>query len=135
MLLFLFIMMQQLLTDHALEENKQERSALSLELIAYLKIYYPEKITGERIEKHFYKNFDHINRVFKKAIGKTIFQWLNDYRISEAKKLLQSNLYTHKQVAEKTGFSNEFYFSKVFKKLTGSTPSEYQKQFTQPEKT
>lgn len=129
MLLSLFITMNQLLTDHALEENKQEINALSLELIAYLKIYYPEKITSERIESHFYKNFDYINRQFKKAIGKTIFQWLNAYRISEAKKLLQSNLYTLKQVADRTGFSNEFYFSRVFKKLTGNTPSEYQRQY------
>lgn len=130
MVLSLCIMMQQSLANHTLGENKYEHNALSLEIIAYLKIYYPEKITGERLEKHFYKNFDYINRVFKKAIGKTIFQWLNDYRIHEAKKLLQSHFYTHRQIAEKTGFSNEFYFSRVFKKLTGSTPSEYQKKFT-----
>lgn len=129
LLLSLFIMMHQHLTDHTLGKNEQASHALSLEIIAYLKIYYPEKITGERLEKHFYKNFDYINRTFKKAIGKTIFQWLNDYRISEAQKLLQSNYYTHKQIAEKTGFSNEFYFSRVFKKLTGTTPSEYQRQF------
>ena len=130
MLLSLFIKMQQYLTNHTLGENKHEHSTLPLEIIAYLKIYYPEKITGERLEKHFYKNFDYINRVFKKAMGKTIFQWLNDYRILEAKKLLQSHFYTHRQIAEKTGFSNEFYFSRVFKKVTGSTPSEYQKEFT-----
>lgn len=128
-LLSLFIMMHQHLTDRTLGKNEQASRALSLEIIAYLKIYYPEKITGERLEHHFYKNFDYMNKTFKKAIGKTIFQWLNDYRISEAQKLLQSNLYTHKQIAENTGFSNEFYFSRVFKKLTGSTPSEYQKQF------
>ncbi len=125
-LLSLFITTHQYLADRALGESEQASRALPLEVIAYLKIYYPEKITGKKLENHFYKNFDYINRTFKKAIGKTIFQWLNDYRISEAQKLLQSNLYTHKQIAEQTGFANEFYFSRVFKKLTGSTPSEYQ---------
>ena len=129
-LLNLLIAMHQHLSDLAIGKSQRAGHSLSLEIIAYLKIYYPEKITGERLEKHFYKNFDYMNRIFKKAIGKTIFQWLNDYRISEAQKLLQSNYYTQKQIAENTGFSNEFYFSRVFKKLTGTTPSEYQRKYT-----
>ncbi len=127
-LLTLLIAMHQHLSDLAMGKSQHGIHSLSLEIIAYLKRYYPEKITGERLEKHFFKNFDYMNRIFKKAIGKTIFQWLNDYRISEAQKLLQSNYYTHRQIAENTGFSNEFYFSRVFKKLTGSTPSEYRRK-------
>lgn len=129
MLLSLFIMMQHTLTDLASHQSNYKYNVLSLEIIAYLKIYYPEKITSKRLEQHFYKNFDYLNRIFKKAIGSTIFQWLNNYRINEAKKLLQTSNIAHQHIAEQTGFSNEFYFSKVFKKITGITPTEYRKQF------
>ena len=57
--------------------------------------------------------------------GKTIFCYLNEYRITESKKLLYSGLLTNKEIAEKVGFHNEFYYSKVFKQYTGLSPREY----------
>lgn len=129
-LLSLFYKWEQLMTDHVIEKAPVDIDYLVPQLIAYLKIYYYDNLSSEQLEKHFHRNFDHLNRKFKKATGYTIFQWLNHFRISEAKKLLAAGYYSQAQIAEQTGFSNEFYFSRVFKRITGITPTEYKKSFT-----
>lgn len=97
-------------------------------LMAYLKKYYSEKIDSNKIECEMHMNFDYLNRQFKKYTGDTIFRFLNGYRIEESKRFLKSEQYSNAVIASMTGFQNEFYFSKVFKKYTGITPSEYKKQ-------
>lgn len=129
-LLDFFISWERTLTDIAFEAFSRHIDSLALQIMAYLKIYYPDKLTSEDIEKHFYKNFNYINRVFKKSTGYTVFQWLNNYRVAQAKLFLLTKCYNHEQIAEKVGLSNEFYFSRVFKKETGMTPSEYKKMFS-----
>lgn len=96
-------------------------------LTSYLKEHFSEKIDSKRIECDMHMNFDYLNRQFKKYTGDTIFHFLNVYRIEESKQLLKSGLYQNAVIASMTGFQNEFYFSKVFKKYTGITPSEYKK--------
>ena len=123
MIIFL-TMLERALTDLALE-NETSKELISFQIIAYLKIYYYQHLSSEDIANHFHGNFDYLNRQFKKTIGKTIFQWLNEYRITVAKYLLQTGYYTNGQIAARTGFNNEFYFSKVFKKITGMPPTEY----------
>ena len=97
-------------------------------LMAYLKKYYSEKIDSNKIECEMHMNFDYLNRQFKKYTGDTIFRFLNGYRIEESKRFLKIEQYSNAVIASMTGFQNEFYFSKVFKKYTGITPSEYKKQ-------
>ena len=97
-------------------------------LMAYLKKYYSEKIDSNNIECEMHMNFDYLNSQFKKYTGDTIFRFLNGYRIEESKCFLKSGQYSNAVIASMTGFQNEFYFSKVFKKYTGITPSEYKKQ-------
>lgn len=123
-LIIFLTMLERTLTDLALE-NETSKELISFQIIAYLKIYYYEHLSSQDIAHHFHGNFDYLNRKFKLTIGKTIFQWLNEYRITVAKYLLQTGYYTNGQIASRTGFNNEFYFSKVFKKITGMTPTEY----------
>ena len=53
--------------------------------------------------------------------------FLNEYRVYRSRELLATGLYTHKQIAAEVGFCNEFYFSRVFKKVIGISPSVYAK--------
>lgn len=123
-LVILLTMLERTLTDLALE-NETAEELIAFQIIAYLKIYYYERLRSSDISNHFHGNFDYLNRKFKRTIGKTIFQWLNEYRITVARHLLQTGYYTNGQIAARTGFNNEFYFSQVFKKITGMTPTEY----------
>lgn len=97
------------------------------ELVLYLNQSYGENLSSTDLEQHFHCNFDYLNRLFKRNTGQTIFHYLNDLRVERAKQLLATGLYTVSEVASRTGFRDIYYFSRVFKKHTGCTPSNYQR--------
>lgn len=68
----------------------------------------------------------HFTRLFRSEVGMTPIQYLNRYRVEQAKQLLLSNDKTMEQVARLVGASNQSYFSYLFRKETGTTPREYQ---------
>lgn len=91
----------------------------------YLRQNSQKTIRSDDLEKAFHHNFDYMNRIFKADFGMTIFQYLEDYRIAEAKKMLQTHAFSVSQIAETLGFCNSYYFSRVFKKKTGVAPSHW----------
>lgn len=70
---------------------------------------------------------DYLNRLFRQSIGKTVFQYLSEIRIAHARELLATSSMKGSQISEKVGFSDESYFSKVFKRHTGISPLKYAK--------
>lgn len=95
------------------------------ELLKYLNTEYAGKITSSTIEEKFSCNFDYMNRVFKKLTQKTIFTYLNTVRIDRAKELISTTSLKSSEIGVRVGFSDEYYFSKVFKKYTGIPPTIY----------
>ena len=63
--------------------------------------------------------------IFKRETGQSIIGYLTDQRIIEAKKLLIDSLLSLKEVAENVGFEDYNYFSRIFKKKTGYTPTQF----------
>ena len=119
-----------MLDDYAMKNQQNDTPASdkrTLEIIDYIHEHFREDITSTQLADTFYSNYDYLNRCFKKHTGKTIFSYLNEFRIHVAKKLLLSGYYTNKYIADAIGFHNEFYFSKVFKQYTGVSPREYKK--------
>lgn len=94
-------------------------------LLNYLHSSYHEKITGEIIEQKLSINFDYLNRIFKKRTGNTIFSYLHALRIDRAKQLLLTTALPLQEIAAMTGFSDEYYFNRSFKKTVGTPPSKY----------
>jgi transcriptional regulator GlxA family with amidase domain len=63
--------------------------------------------------------------MFKDYIGISPIKYLIEYRIKVAQKMLTDTKLTIKEIAEKTGFIDQFYFSKCFKNYCGVTPSKF----------
>ncbi len=93
----------------------------------YLNAEYQSKITSTEIEKVFESNYDYLNRVFQKMTGYTIVNYLNVLRINKAKDLLDTTPIKISEVGYLVGIEDPYYFSKLFKKHTGMTPSQYLK--------
>jgi AraC-like DNA-binding protein len=69
--------------------------------------------------------------VFKEETGQTLFAYLNDVRIREAKRLLEFTDLSISQIAEEIGMSSHSYFSRQFKLTTGLTPRQYRARVMQ----
>ncbi len=72
--------------------------------------------------------------VFSQYTGQTFTEYLIELRINKAKELLRTTSYKNSRIADETGYNDSHYFSYIFKKNTGMTPSEYRSQYqNQPE--
>ena len=79
----------------------------------------------EEISEALYISETFLRRKFKKHIGKSPKQYLDDRRIEEAKKLLESGYFSQKEIAGKCGFSDVKYFRTAFKTATGMKIKDY----------
>ena len=70
-----------------------------------------------------------LGRMFKKQEGISILEYITNERIAMAQVLIRETDYTIYQVADRVGYPNYSYFSRVYKKMTGKTPQEYKKEF------
>ena len=89
--------------------------------------HYQRKITLEEVAALSNLGREAFCRFFKKATGNTFIEFLNQYRISQAKRLLLMN----KNVGETCfacGFESLSYFNRIFKKVTGENPSGFKKR-------
>jgi two-component system, response regulator YesN len=97
------------------------------ETLKYIRNNYSKEITIEMAAKELYISASYLMHIFKDEIGKTFNECLTEYRIEAAKGLLMDSKNKIYEVCEKVGYGDVKYFSQVFKKCTGMSPSEYMK--------
>ncbi len=98
------------------------------EIISYIEIHYAESITLHDIATEVHLCESECSRLFKRYMKVPLFSFLQDYRIERSLEYLKNHesLIT---IAEKVGFSDSNYYSKVFKKKKGYSPKHYQKLY------
>ncbi len=67
----------------------------------------------------------YLSKIFKASTGKTILEYLLSLKIKEAKRLIREDSINFTQISDKLAFDNPQYFSRVFKRITNFTPSQY----------
>ncbi|MEH7313803.1 helix-turn-helix domain-containing protein, partial [Priestia megaterium] len=68
---------------------------------------------------------NYLSKIFKKEVGKSVSQYIQEQRIEEAKKLLQLSNYTISEISTLLNFHDQSYFTTTFKKILGVTPKQY----------
>lgn len=102
-------------------------------ILIYLDSHFCEKdISVESIASKFYMTPAYFGQTFKRIYGISITEHINRKRIDYAEYLLTHENITIKDVANQVGITDYFYFSKLFKKYKGITPSEAKKK-TRPD--
>ena len=87
---------------------------------------YNTNLTLDYVAKEAYVSNTYLSSLFRQELGVNFLDYLHQYRVEEAKKLLRQNLKMY-AVAKLVGYGEERHFSATFKKWTGLTPSQYQK--------
>ena len=111
--------------EHLAERNTTKNVKIVEIIKDIIKSKYNEQISIEAISKSVYLSGRHANSIFKKETGKTIFDYVIEYRIEVAKKLMKEPDSKVASVAEDVGYTNTSYFCLAFKKNVGMTPAEY----------
>ena len=94
----------------------------------YIDLHYKEKNCLNSAISESNLSFRRFGELFKENFFITPNRYIIHRRVENAKTLLVSGLFSVEQIAEMCGFSEVYYFSKVFKKLTGIVPSKWTKQ-------
>lgn len=106
--------------------NKKISKIVS-EALNYIKHNYSKDITLKDISNKLYINSAYLGQVFKKELGQSFTDYVNNLRIKKAKELLVSSNMKVYEIAECVGFTDAHYFLKMFKKYSGVNPSDIRK--------
>jgi len=86
---------------------------------------YNKPLSLSDVSGEVFLNYKYFSRLFKEKTGKTFNEYRLGFRMEQAKQLLKEGGYEIAQVAYKIGYQNPDSFMKMFKRCTGTTPSQY----------
>ena len=94
----------------------------------YVEEHYMEDISVLDIASAFGYSEAYFCKLFKQNFGKNFVTYLTEYRVELAKKALADLSCNVKEVGQRVGYTDSNYFTKVFRRITGMSPSEYRNQ-------
>lgn len=89
---------------------------------------YNQGLNLDDVSRELHISPHYLSRLYKSETGENFIDRLTSVRIENAKKLMRENRYSVKEVCYMSGYSDPNYFSKLFKKHVGVSPTDYQKQ-------
>jgi len=114
---------------------KQGQSKIEMEdnriakTVLYIRKHLNEAIELEKLAEISCLSKDHFIRLFKKELGTTPLQYINQKKIEKAQLLLITEELAVKEIAFQLAFEDYSYFNRLFKKITGVTPQEYRRLY------
>lgn len=114
------------------EQKSSKTNDIMEKAIEFVHENYCENLSLEEVAYKVGFSTYYFGKLFKKTYGVSFTDYLTSFRIAQAKKLLSSDpLLTVKSVTYRVGFMDPNYFTRVFKKSEGLTPTEYRLKFLQ----
>lgn len=96
--------------------------------LEYIENNYTNEISIDELCSELNINKCYFCSIFKKEVGTTFINYLNEYKVEKSKDLLKNPNFSLLDIAISVGFNNQSYYSKVFKKITSKTPIEFRNE-------
>lgn len=112
-----------------------KHAGLIQQCIRYISLHYTEHLTLEDAARAISISPDYLSRIFSQETGVPFNQYLNNLRIRRAKELIRRGGVRLTDISQAVGYDDQSYFTKVFRRTTGITPSEYGKKVSQRRQT
>lgn len=94
-------------------------------IIQYIEQNYDSDITLKSLSRYVMMGENYVSALFKKKTGETLIHYLHRVRVEKAIEFLQQTDMPVGRIGQNVGFMNDNYFIKIFKRMTGVTPSQY----------
>lgn len=117
--------LEQRLCRLVAREDEQGNRRLIAKAKKYILNHYMERISLEQVASAINISPGYLSTIFRQCTGACFTDYVTGVKIDQAKRLLRETDYKVYEVSEMLGYQNAYYFSKVFKKIVGMTPSEY----------
>jgi two-component system response regulator YesN len=112
--------------EMVLSERQDNTSTFVARALEYVREHFADsELTVETVCSQLGISTSYFSTMFKKVTGKTFVNYLTEYRMEAAVELLLTGNAKTYVIAEQTGYSDPNYFSYVFKKQFGMSPSKY----------
>lgn len=116
-------------------ENEDDDSAVVKQIEAYIDLHLSEDLRREDIADHVHLNPDYCSRIFKKARGISLMDYVAAARIHRAAEYIITTQDSLTDIAYRCGFINLSHFSTLFRKLMGCSPREYRQSYQETAQT
>jgi signal transduction histidine kinase/AraC-like DNA-binding protein len=107
--------------------SPRETREIVRQAMVYLHEHYAEPLTRQDVADHVNLSARHLDRCFCEQTGITPMTYLNRFRLRQARRLLQNSALNIGDIALAVGFADSAYFSRVFRKDTGMSPTDYRR--------
>ena len=111
--------------------RNQRNQRLMLKAIDYIRNNYSQQITLDDLARQVYLSPFYFSHIFREEMNTTFIEYLTMVRIEAAKEKLRETVISVGVIAEQVGYNDVNYFSRVFKKVTGQTPTQYREKMFQ----
>ncbi|WP_113674850.1 response regulator [Vallitalea guaymasensis] len=122
---WMIIRMQNYIVKINDTKNVTSSKTIVLEAIDFINNNYAENITLDYVAEKLKISPYYLSKILKKHTNKNYTDIVAETRINKAKEMLSNSQYNIKEITYKTGFNTQNYFSKIFRKIVGITPTEY----------
>ena len=107
--------------------SRERYSCVVRDVLNFVDFHYMEPLSLESLADRYSVNKNYLSTRFHKEVGMTVTDYINLTRVRRSLKLLSGTTLSMPEVAERCGFSDANYFTRIFKKIHGTTPTEYRK--------
>ncbi len=102
--------------------------AIIMKAIIFLNRYFREQVSRWKLSEQVNASEDYLSRIFHRQMGIPLWEYLNRLRIEYAIELLKSRSDSVAEIASRSGFQDQAYFCRVFRRITGATPGAARKE-------
>lgn len=125
---FLFYNFLERLMQNSQQKNFESEENLIEAILNYIDNNFDKNLTISELAQKHDMDSKHFSYIFQKYVGISPKQFIVNYRINKAKKLLINSEYSINETALMVGYEDAFYFSRIFKKITGVSPTDFRRK-------
>lgn len=113
------------------QKDGEGESATVRQVKAYIESHITEKLSREEIAEKVFLSPDYLTRIFRRETGSSLVAYITGRKMEEARRLLLTHPIS--EAAQMLGYDNFGYFSELFKRKTGMSPSEFKRKNGNPD--